>query len=66
MLFRSDVSCKKAKYALSVRGFPNAKIQNLRLERCRFDNVAENDVIENVEGINFVDVVKNGRKIVRA
>lgn len=59
-----DVSCSRAKYALNVRGFPNAPIQNVRLERCTFDHVASPDVVENVQGLNFLDVKENG-KVVR-
>lgn len=46
-----DVTCKKAKYALNLRGFPNAPIRNIRLEHCKFDNVALKSVVENVEGL---------------
>jgi len=55
-----DVTCKKAKYALNLRGFANAPIRDVHLERCTFDNVAADNVIEHVEGL-----VQNSVKISR-
>jgi hypothetical protein len=40
---------KKAKYALNLRGFTNAPICNVRLDRCRFDSIAWKSGRENVE-----------------
>jgi polygalacturonase len=57
-----DVTCKRAKYALNVRGFPNAPIHNVHLEHCRFENVAKPDVVENVQGLELADVTVNGKK----
>lgn len=57
-----DVTCKKAEHALDVRGFPNAKIHDIRIERCTFDNVAKPNVVENVEGLAMTDVTVNGKK----
>jgi hypothetical protein len=56
-----DVTCKKAKYALNLRGFSNAPIRGVRLERCTFDNVARPDVVENVEGLTLTEVKVNGK-----
>jgi len=56
-----DVTCKKAKYAVNVRGFANAPIRNVRLERCTFENVARPDVVENVEGLTMNEVKVNGK-----
>ena len=35
-----DVTSKKSKYALQLRGFPDAPMNNIHFERCDFDNVA--------------------------
>jgi polygalacturonase len=56
-----DVTCRKAKYALNVRGFANAPIQNIRIGKCNFSNVASPDVIENVQGLAMNDVRVNGK-----
>jgi polygalacturonase len=55
-----DVTCKKAKYALNLRGFANSPIQGVHLERCRFENVAADNVVEHVDGL-----VQNEVKISR-
>jgi polygalacturonase len=55
-----DVTCKKARYALNLRGFANAPIRDVHLERCTFDNVAAESVVEHVEGL-----VQNNVKISR-
>jgi polygalacturonase len=60
-----DVTCAKAKYALNVRGFPNAPIDHLRLERCTFDQVGSPDLIENVENLSFLGVKENGKLVRR-
>ena len=57
-----DVTCKKAKYALYVRGFPNAPVKDIRLENCKFQNVASANVVENVEGLSLTGVTINGKR----
>jgi polygalacturonase len=61
-----DVTCRKAKYALNVRGFPNAPIRDIRLERCTFEHVASQDVVENVQGLTFAEVSVNGKSVQRS
>lgn len=61
-----DVTCRKAKYALNLRGFANSPIRDIRLERCSFDNVSEMDVVEYVQGLNLNDVRENGTIVNRA
>jgi hypothetical protein len=46
-----DITCKKAKYALNLRGFANSPIQGVHLERCSFENVGADNVVEHVEGL---------------
>jgi polygalacturonase len=58
-----DVTCKKAERALDVQGFPDAKIRNIRLERCRIESAAKPNVVENVEGLALADVTVNGKRI---
>jgi polygalacturonase len=56
-----DVNSKKSKYALNVRGFANAPIRDIHLERCTLDNVASADVVEFVEGLTMAGVTVNGK-----
>jgi polygalacturonase len=55
-----NVTCKKSKYALQVRGFRSAPIRDLRLANCTFDNIAERNVVEHVEGLTCENVRING------
>jgi polygalacturonase len=45
------VTSHKSKYGLTLRGFENAPITGVRLIDCKFENVAQADVIENVKGL---------------
>jgi polygalacturonase len=54
------VTSKKSKYGLYLRGFKDALIQDVRIEKCTFENVARPDVIEHVKGLSLVDVTVNG------
>ena len=58
-----DVTCKKAERALDIRGFPDAKIRNVRLERCTVESAAKANVVENVEGLALADVMVNGKRV---
>jgi polygalacturonase len=53
----------KAKYALYLRGFKNAPIQDVRLTDCDFENIASPNVIENVQGLSLSNVRVNGQLI---
>jgi polygalacturonase len=56
------LTCQKAKYALNLRGFPNAHISGLRLERCEFGQVSNPNVLENVDNLVLKEVTINGRR----
>jgi hypothetical protein len=58
-----DITCQMAERALDVRGFPDAKIRGLRLDRCTIQTASKPNVIENVEGLALSDVTVNGKKI---
>ena len=56
-----DVTSRKSKYALQLRGFPDAPMNNIHFERCTFENVANADIVENVKGLTLTDVKVNGK-----
>lgn len=58
-----DVTCKRAERVLDVRGFPDAKIRNIHLERCTIETAAKPDIVENVEGLALNNVTVNGKKV---
>src|SRR5262249_30267240 len=43
-----NITCRKSKYALQLRGFANAPIRDLRIADCNFNNIAEKNITENV------------------
>lgn len=58
-----NVTSKKSKYGLYLRGFPAAPITNIRLDSCRFDGVAQADVLEHVTGLSRRNVIVNGKVV---
>jgi polygalacturonase len=51
-----NVTCKVAAQGLSLRGYKNAPIQDVRLRHIHIDKVAKPNVVENVEGLVTEDV----------
>jgi polygalacturonase len=56
----SNVKSKRSKYALYLRGLEHAPITGIALENCVFDNVAQTNVVEHVEGLSLRNVRING------
>jgi len=57
-----DVTSRKSKYALLLKGFAESPISNVRVADCRFDGVAEPDVLEGVRDLTLTNVTVNGRR----
>lgn len=55
-----NVTSRKSRYGLLLRGYPHDPIQDVRLIDCTFDNVAEPDVLEAVTGLSYTNVRING------
>jgi hypothetical protein len=60
-----NVTSKKSKYALYLRGIERGVIADVRIIGCRFDNVAKPDVIERVSGLSLRDTRINGQVVSR-
>jgi polygalacturonase len=56
-----NVTSRKSKFALYLRGYKQAPLRDIRLVQCSFENVAQADVTENVEGLVLDRVMVNGR-----
>jgi polygalacturonase len=54
------LSVTNTKYALYLRGFKNAPIQDVKLTDCNFEHVVNPNMIENVEGLSLNNVKING------
>ena len=46
-----NITSHKSKYGLTLRGFDNAPITGVHLKRCKFENAAQPDIIENVKDL---------------
>jgi polygalacturonase len=58
-----NVTCKKSKYALYLRGYESSPIHDVRLAHCVFEHVEKANVIEHVEGLTAEDVTVNGQPL---
>lgn len=58
-----NLRMKKARYALYLRGFRNAPIEDVRLVDCDLDGVAQPNVIENVKALELRNVRINGKLV---
>jgi polygalacturonase len=60
-----NVTSKKSKYALFLRGFENDPIRDVRLKNCTLDNIRDPNisVISNVKNLVFENVKFNGKLV---
>jgi polygalacturonase len=58
-----NITSKKSKYALYLRGFEDAPIMDITLKNCRLENVANPNIIENVHNLKMDDVKINGHVV---
>jgi hypothetical protein len=56
-----NVTSQKSDYGLLLRGYARTPITNVRLQDCKFENVAKPDVLDNVKDIVFTNVSVNGK-----
>jgi polygalacturonase len=59
----NNLKSGKSKHALDVQGFKDAPIYDLRLVDCSFENVAQPDIIKNVQRLTFENVRVNGKLV---
>jgi polygalacturonase len=57
------VTSRKSNYALYLRGYEHAVIDNVRIVDCRFDGVAKPDVVDHVTRLVLRNVVRNGVRV---
>ena len=58
-----NVTSRKSKYALYLRGIERGVIADVRIIDCRFDNVARPNVVERVSGLALRDTRINGQVV---
>ena len=59
----SDVTCKKSKYGLYLRGYKNAPIRGLTVTDCDFENASKDNLLQNVESVKMSRVTVNGKSV---
>lgn len=62
-LFISDVTAKKGKYGLLMKGYERSPITNVTLENCRFESMEKENVVEHVKNLTLKNVIINGKLI---
>jgi hypothetical protein len=53
----------KCRSAIAIRGYKDAPVRDVRLRDCTFDQAAQANVLENVEGLKLDNVTINGKKV---
>jgi polygalacturonase len=61
-----NMRIEQTKYALYLRGFSDAPIENIQLRDCDFVHVAQPSVLENVKGLSLENVRINGKLVAYA
>ena len=56
-----NVTSQKSRNALSLRGYAHTPVTDVRLKDCKFENVAQPDILENVKDVTFSNVTVNGK-----
>jgi polygalacturonase len=58
-----NIKTRKTQYALYLRGFRNAPIENITLNGCEFNGVEKGNLVENVRGVSLRNVRINGKPV---
>jgi polygalacturonase len=58
-----NVKVKKCQSAIAIRGYKDAPVRDVRLRDCVFEQAAQANVLENVEGLKLENVTINGSKV---
>ncbi len=59
-IFLSHITSEKSKYAVWIKAFKNSPVENINIEDCIFNNVADENFIQNVSEFNIDSVLING------
>jgi polygalacturonase len=58
-----NLKVRKCRSALSIRGYKDSPVTDIRLRDCTFENAAQPNILENVESLKFDNVTVNGKKL---
>ena len=58
-----NITSKKSPYAVWIKAYEHSKVKNLIIRNSRFENVGNDNLLENVEYLSFKDVTINNKEI---
>jgi polygalacturonase len=58
-----NLKVRKCKSAMSIRGYKDAPVRDVRLRDCVFEEASQKEVLENVEGVKLERVTVNGKAV---
>ncbi|MBA7573581.1 hypothetical protein ES708_15379 [subsurface metagenome] len=64
-IFVENVSSEKSQYAIWLKGYERSPVTDIHISDCRFNGVADGNVISHVKNLEFRNVYINGKKITK-
>lgn len=58
-----NMTSEKSSYAIWIKAYERSPVTGLYLEDCTFNNVEEENILENVTGIEFTNATINGKEL---
>jgi polygalacturonase len=62
-IFVQNLNCDKAECAIQINGLAELPVENVKIINCRFTNIKKENVLENVKGLIFDNLVINGKLV---
>lgn len=62
-IFVENLTCQKADYAIQIIGLEEHPVENIKIINCEFNNIEEENVLENVNGLILENISINGKII---
>ena len=59
----SSIVSGKSKFGIDAQGLPNATVEDVTLDACEFNNVADGNIIKYVRGVRFRGLKINGKPV---
>ncbi len=56
-----NIECNKSQYGIWIRAYDRSPVTDILIQNCKFNNVAESNVIENVKNFSLINVTLNRR-----
>jgi polygalacturonase len=58
-----NITSKKSSFAIWIKAYDHSKVKNLIIKNAQFENVGNDNLLENVENLSFEDVTINNKVI---